>query len=187
VPRYVAYLRAINVGGRVVKMHVLRRVFENLGFRSVETFIASGNVIFDSTSKARASLENRIEKALEDSLGYEVATFLRTVEETGAIAEHRAFPAAAIEKSRAFCVGLMKDAAGKAEVQAIHGLRTEVDDFHVNGAEVYWLCAQKQSESKFSNALFERTVRRKATFRGITTMERLFAKHGATQNAPRER
>lgn len=48
--RYFAFLRAINVGGHVVKMDRLRQVFESLAFSNVETFIASGNVIFESTS-----------------------------------------------------------------------------------------------------------------------------------------
>ena len=41
MPRYVAFLRAVNVGGRVVKMDVLRKAFESLGFARVETFIAT--------------------------------------------------------------------------------------------------------------------------------------------------
>ena len=45
MPKYVALLRAINVGGHTVKMDRLRRLFEELGFKNVETFIASGNVI----------------------------------------------------------------------------------------------------------------------------------------------
>jgi uncharacterized protein (DUF1697 family) len=50
MPKYVAFLRAINVGGRTVKMGHLRSLFEAMGFSNVETFIASGNVIFDSYS-----------------------------------------------------------------------------------------------------------------------------------------
>ena len=51
MPRYIAFLRAINVGGRhTVKMDFLRDFFESLGFSNVETFIASGNVVFDSSS-----------------------------------------------------------------------------------------------------------------------------------------
>ncbi len=57
MPKYVALLRAINVGGHTVKMDHLRRLFEALGFTNVETFIASGNVIFDSTSKSTKAFE----------------------------------------------------------------------------------------------------------------------------------
>ena len=46
--RFVALLRAINVGGHVVKMEALRKHFTRLGFANVETFIASGNVLFDA-------------------------------------------------------------------------------------------------------------------------------------------
>jgi uncharacterized protein (DUF1697 family) len=48
MPRYIALLRAINVGGHLVKMDALRRHFEELGFDPVETFIASGNVMFEA-------------------------------------------------------------------------------------------------------------------------------------------
>src|SRR6185369_8391120 len=62
MPKYVAFLRAINVGGHVVKMDQLRALFEALGFANVETFIASGNVIFDSKSKNVAALERKIDR-----------------------------------------------------------------------------------------------------------------------------
>jgi len=45
--RYIAFLRAINVGGRNVSMAELRRLFQELGADQVETFIASDNVIFN--------------------------------------------------------------------------------------------------------------------------------------------
>ena len=52
MPRYVAFLRAINVGGHIVKMDQLRKLFTQLGLTDVETFIASGNVLFTSPSKS---------------------------------------------------------------------------------------------------------------------------------------
>ena len=61
MPRYVAFLRAINVGGHTVKMDQLRRLFERLGFSKVETFIASGNVIFESASRSAKALEKNTE------------------------------------------------------------------------------------------------------------------------------
>ena len=65
MPKYVAFLRAINVGGHLVKMDYLRTLFEALGFENVETFIASGNVIFDSKSKNTQALEKKIESLAE--------------------------------------------------------------------------------------------------------------------------
>ncbi len=93
MPRFVAFLRAVNVGGRVVKMGELRTLFESLGLRSVETFIASGNVIFESNGRSVPSLERRIEDHLRKALGYEVKTFVRTDAEVAAIAKYKPFRA----------------------------------------------------------------------------------------------
>ena len=89
MPRYIAFLRAINVGGHTVKMDRLREIFESLGFANVETFIASGNVVFETTALDTAALETRIAAALQAALGYEVATFIRTEAELARIAAHR--------------------------------------------------------------------------------------------------
>ena len=59
--KYIAFLRAINVGGHNVRMDDLKAVFERQGFRNVETFIASGNVIFNSDTHDPEVLEQKIE------------------------------------------------------------------------------------------------------------------------------
>ena len=59
-------------------MERLRREFEFLGFSGVETFIASGNVIFEALAKNEAQLRAKIESHLRKALGYEVATFIRS-------------------------------------------------------------------------------------------------------------
>ena len=62
--KYIAFLRAINVGGHTVKMEALRGLFEAMGFRNVETFIASGNIIFEAGSQSTGTLEKKIEQTL---------------------------------------------------------------------------------------------------------------------------
>ena len=57
-------------------------------------------------------------------------------------------------------------------------LKTEIDDFHVHGREVYWLCKTKQSDSKFSNTRFEKILKARATWRNMNTVVRLTAKYG---------
>src|ERR1700694_4608695 len=91
MPKYVAFLRAINVGGHTVKMDHLRNLFEAMGFSNVETFIASGNVIFDSKSRSTKTLEIKIERSLETNLGYKVATFIRSISELVAVARYKPF------------------------------------------------------------------------------------------------
>ena len=176
--RYVAFLRAINVGGHVVKMDALRRLFGELGFTNVETFIASGNVVFASTSRSPASLEKRIEAHLQKSLGYEVKTFIRSDAEVAAIAGCTPFPTARVKSSPTFCVGFLAAPLAPDAVKALMALKTPSDEFHVNGREVYWLSKKTQGESIFSNALLEKTLKTRSTFRGLNTIVKLAAKHG---------
>ena len=91
MPKYIAFLRAINVGGHIVKMDQLRKLFEELQFENVETFIASGNVIFDTKSKNIAALEKKIDRHLHDSLGYSVSTFVRSIDEIARISAFKPF------------------------------------------------------------------------------------------------
>ena len=65
-------------------------------------------------------------------------------------------------------------AESEARLQSLH---TEVDAFLTRGCEVWWLCQVRQSESKFSNAVFEKALGLKVTFRGFNTLERLAAKY----------
>jgi len=63
--RYLALLRGINVGGKnVVSMSELRACFERLGLQNVSTYIQSGNVIFESSSRSTAKLSRTIEQAV---------------------------------------------------------------------------------------------------------------------------
>jgi uncharacterized protein (DUF1697 family) len=175
MPRYVAFLRAINVGGHNVKMDRLRALFEELGLKHVETFIASGNVLFDSSSKSLATLERRIEKHLEQALGYEVVTFIRPLAGLSAIHADHPFDRDA-EGVLSLHVGFLKAPPGAAERKKLLDLQTSEDEFHFGANEVYWLCRIRITDSKFSGPFFERTLGGRATFRSVTTVGKLAAK-----------
>ncbi|MFF7631890.1 DUF1697 domain-containing protein [Kitasatospora sp. NPDC008050] len=79
---FIAFLRAVNVGGRTVRMERLRALFGDLGLTGVRTYIQSGNVFFTADAAVdRAALTGRIEAHLSESLGYQVPVMLRTVDE----------------------------------------------------------------------------------------------------------
>ena len=177
MPRYLAFLRAINVGGHNVKMDALRQLFESLGFSAVETFIASGNVIFETTARNPPTLEAKIEAELRKSLGYAVDTFLRTPAELAAIAAYRPFPQARLDAAGALNVAFLAAPLDAAAKRKLAGFKTEIDDFTAHAREVYWLCLKKQSESTFSNAVFEKALGVRATWRGISTVQKMAAKY----------
>lgn len=167
--RYIAFLRAINVGGHVVKMDRLRALFEELELRNVETFIASGNVLFDAAARSVEKLEARIERHLEEALGYEVATFIRTPAELAGVDAFRP----PCGPRRALYVGFLKAPPARDVAAKVLAQQTEDDALDFNGREIYWSCATSVAESKFSGAVLERALKAPATFRNITTIRRL--------------
>ncbi len=162
-----------------MKMDRLRALFEELGLAGVETFIASGNVVFDDPGEDPRVLEERIERHLEASLGYAVATFLRTPAEVRAAAEHPAFPGAEAEgEGFALSVAFLKDAPDAEARERVLALRTDVDDFHLHGRELYWLRHGRVSESRITGATLEKALGRvPATVRNVTTVRRLAGKY----------
>ena len=177
--RYVAFLRGINVGGHTVKMDALKKSFEALGFENVSTFIASGNVIFESGSGKADALEKKIEKALEKDLGYEAATFLRTDSEVARIAEHDAFPKLKDKDGDTKYVTFLREPADAATRKRLLALSNDDDVLHLHGAELYWLrrgggllestIGTKQWEQAFGKGV-------PTTQRNLNTVKRLAAK-----------
>ena len=136
-----------------------------------------------SVCQAQLTLQQRIEDRLRTSLGYEVSAFIRTEAEVGAIACYQPFKESQLRGAGALNVGFLPEPLGAAATKALMRMKTEIDDFHVHGREVYWLCKKKQSESTFSNAVFERTLKVRATFRSVSTVSRLAAKYAVSPAA----
>jgi uncharacterized protein (DUF1697 family) len=158
-------------------MEKLRGHFESLGLREVETFIASGNVIFVSNSANPTKLQQKIEDHLRVKLGYEVKTFIRTEPELLEIAKYKPFAEKEFTTALAVNVALLSEPLSGSAAKAVSTFATEIDQFHVNGREVYWLCRRKQSDSKFSNVRFEKLLNARATWRNTNTIARLATKY----------
>ena len=187
--RYIAYLRAINVGGRTVKMAALRALFESLGYVDVETFIASGNVIFReaNVAKPRRSprnvtathaverlLEQSLEGALVKSLGFTVDVFVRSTDDNARLAGWTPNPAQPFpEEGESLYVGFLKDSPTAAVIRAIGEFSNDVDQFFFNEREVFWLCRKTISTSVFSGARLEKLLGAPTTMRNITTVRKL--------------
>jgi uncharacterized protein (DUF1697 family) len=177
MPKYVAFLRAINVGGHLVKMDHLRSLFEALAFTNVETFIASGNVIFDSRSVNTEALEKKIEKHLLKSLGYEVATFVRSMPDVERVVNAKPFSATELNGSTLY-VGFLAQSPSEESRRELIKCRNKSNNFAINDREFFWLCRVKFSETDFSGARLEKILKMKTTLRNVNTPQRIAAKYG---------
>lgn len=169
----MAFLRAINVGGHTVPMTVLRKHFEDLGCSSVETIVASGNVVFESAVRSSAALETRLAAHLERRLGWAVAAFLRTPPELARIAAHRPFERGEIEAAHALFVGFTGRESDAAARRGVRSLASDVDAFHFRGREVYWLARERVSDSKVYGGGLERALGQAVTLRNMKTLRKI--------------
>ena len=162
---YVALLRSVNVGGRILRMDELRAVMAGLGYADVRTYIQSGNVLFGAEGAVTAQ---ELERALGEASARPVGVLLRTAAEMAAIAAGNPF-VVRDENPRHLHVTFL----GRDVVGGLDGVNYPPDELHVAGREVYLLCPNGYGRSKLVNAFFERRLKVGATTRNWATVLRL--------------
>jgi uncharacterized protein (DUF1697 family) len=179
MPRYVAFLRGMNVGGHRVTSAELRELFEQLGFADAATFRTSGNVIFEAPDgDDREELRTRIEEGLERDLGYAVPIFLRDAAETSAIAAHQPFPAAAVEASKGKLQVILLAAKPDAKTRkAILSHATDADALAIEGGEIYWLPSGGTLDSELDLKAIAKLLGDLTTTRTKGTIDLIAAKY----------
>jgi uncharacterized protein (DUF1697 family) len=178
--RRFAFLRGINVGGKTVKKERLLPVFDGLGFGRVESFLASGNVVFDAPPRASdKTLAKTFEAALLEQIGLSTVVFVRTPEELVAIAACSPFDDAEIAVAAnggAINVSLFAEPPASEKQAQISGLSTADDLLRYAGRELYWVSRTKMSQSPLFAVSFEKLAGQPATMRNLNTIRRLVAK-----------
>lgn len=149
----MAFLRGINVGGNhIIKMAELRSVLEEIGMRSVQTYIQSGNFLFDSHEPA-AELEGRFEERLAFAFGFPVPTLIRSAEEMQDIIARCPYSFAALSDKQSIHLALLKHPPTEEEIRAIPDLETGSDEYWIDGRELYYYFSQSMLDSKLPKKL----------------------------------
>lgn len=179
MPQYVAFLRAINVGGHQVTKGELCSKFEEMGFRDVTTFRASGNVIFSADKEPVAKMAARIEEGLEESLGYAVPVFLRTAAEARAVAEHESFARKLVEASKGkLQVAMLSKRPTKRARTEVLALATDEDRLAFGDRELWWLPSAGTQDSDLDLKAIAKLLGA-TTLRTKGTVEQIAAKYFA--------
>lgn len=153
---YVAFLRAINVGGRFVKMVDLRAGMSNSGFGDVESHIQSGNLRFTSSLRSAAKVELAVESALEELCGFTVRTIVRTPAQLGELTSYGAGLPPPLDGEVRRYVTFLKEGPTDDFVVLVNGWDVVGERALVNGREVYVWLAHPSHEAKLTNYRIER-------------------------------
>lgn len=172
--KYIAFLRAINVGGHTVTMARLRELFVELGLRDVRTFIASGNVLFDSRAVNVTTLESRIESHLAAALRFESAVFIRTPGEVEATSLLDPFgPAKPGTVRVSSYIGFLRSLPTDDAIARLMQYVTSSDQLHVYGRELYWRRTGATTESRLAAGAMEKALGMPVTVRNVNTVRKI--------------
>jgi uncharacterized protein (DUF1697 family) len=174
VARFVAFLRAVNVGERRVAMPTARKVLEELGLDRVSSYANSGNLLFSATGTA-SDHEAGIRSALEDVFGFELTTFVRTARQVNDLATAKPFGVIGPGHTHFALLPLTRLTA--AERRAVEALSNDHDEVVVRGRDVHWLIRSRSPETTLGPRQWKQALPdNPTTARNTTMLERLATK-----------
>ena len=172
--KYISLLRGINVGGQKrIKMTDLVNIFESLGFKNVETYVQSGNVVFDYEPTDTKELAGQIENKISETYGFEVKTIIRTSDELENIIKNNPFvkePNIELDKLH---VTFLLDIPESSTILSLSLNKEENEKFLIISREVYLYCPNGYGNTKLNNATFEIKLETVATTRNWKTINNL--------------
>lgn len=169
--KIASLLRGINVSGhRKLPMKELKALYEGLGFKDIQTYIQSGNVVFDPGKNTLKSIPAKIEKAIFDNYGYDVPVIVCSPEQWQEVMDNNPFlEEKGIDVDQLY-VSLLDAAPAKGLAEKIDAGAYLPDRFIISGTTIYQYFPNGYGRTKLTNTFFENKLKVKATTRNWRTM-----------------
>ena len=176
--KYVALFRGINVNGHIVKMDMLKQLFQELGFLNVQTYIQSGNVIFEADFE-EAVLKHMIQNSFLERFGFKSNVILRSNDEMAAVINQLPFSTDEIAKAEAadsqvehLYIYFLDEMPKQTQIDDIYNTYEDTDILQIGKRELYLLCHPSIRKSKL--AIRATKVFDSATARNWSTVNKLY-------------
>jgi uncharacterized protein (DUF1697 family) len=170
---YVALLRGINVGGKnKLPMKDLGTVFADLGCEMIQTYIQTGNIIFDARPPLARRVPGLVSAALLERFGLQVPVIVRTAEQLNRILRDNPYVRKGAN-SKALHVSFLADRPDAERTAALDPQRSPGDEFVVRGSEIYLHCPNGLARTKLTNAYFDSRLATTSTMRNWNTVRKL--------------
>lgn len=169
--KYVAFLRAINVGGKnLIKMGELKKIFESLGFKNVVTYIQSGNVMFESSTADENVLVKKIESLLHKNLSDDVLVFIRTFEQLRSIIDEDSFQKLNLKVPTKLYISFLKNELKQKPKLPYLSSKKDVEIIRIKNREIYCITPEIKGRYGFPNLFIENEFGIKSTTRNRSTI-----------------
>ncbi|MEA3002256.1 MAG: hypothetical protein QOH81_1044 [Sphingomonadales bacterium] len=176
--KFVALLRAVNVGGRKLPMAELKALCGALGWEGAATYIQSGNIVFEAKGKS-AALETALESAIEEKFGLDVPVIVRTAGEWRAIAAGNPFADAAEKEPNRVLLGLAQRRLAPGAAAAIAAKAAAGERVEAVGEALWFHYPEGVGTSKLTPSLIDRAAGSHVTARNWRTVTTLLEMAGA--------
>ncbi len=180
---YISMLRGINVSGhKLIKMDALQKMYTDLQFKNSQTYIQSGNVIFQYKHTPTKTLEETIAKQIQKSFGFDVPVMVKELAELTVIANNNPFITKRQEDTQWLHVTLLSNKAEKTHIDNIKDLSFGADEYIIVNDAVYIFCPNGYGNTKLNNNFFENKLKVNATTRNWKTITKLLSLAEAIEN-----
>jgi uncharacterized protein (DUF1697 family) len=171
---YVALLRGVNVGGKNrVKMPELLSLLSGLGLNRLNSYLQSGNLVFESDQIDSRVLVTAIEKRIQEGLGLDVAVLVKSESEMSGVDSLNPFLKQSGLNSQFLYVTYLFEQPPEDKIKLIENFKDPRDSFWVVDRQVYLHCPVGYGKTKFSNSFFEKQLGMAATTRNWRTAKAL--------------
>lgn len=171
---YISILRGINVGGsKKIKMDLLRQMFVNMGFLQVQSYIQSGNLIFQTNDVDKRLLEENIASGILTNFGYEVPVIVLKAEEMKNIIQKNPFVGDETKDVSFLHVTFLSSVPEKTSFENLKTANYGVDEFELIEKAIYLYCPAGYGNTKLTNTFFENKLKLIATTRNWKTVNEL--------------
>jgi len=169
---YISMLRGINVSGqKKIRMADLKSLYESLGLDNVQTYVQSGNVVFDSDEQDIDKLRNSIETQIEKQFGFSVPVLIRTMVDFKRVVENHPF---AQEEAIRVLVTFLYEIPEESKWKELSHHKDKVDQFVLGEQEIFLFCPGGYGKTKLSNTFFEKKLDVVATTRNWKSVNTLY-------------
>lgn len=172
--QYIALLRGVNVSGqKLIKMEVLRKLFSSYGFKNVQTYIQSGNVIFESEETDANILATTIRKNLLGSLGFNISIIVRTVSHFKELVESNPFES--YTEDVKLYVSFLTEDTSEFTFPIIYE-KDNIELIEKRGVEIFSVGGKYGNRYGFPNMYIEKKLKIDATTRNWNSVTKILEK-----------
>ncbi|WP_420581834.1 DUF1697 domain-containing protein [Reichenbachiella sp.] len=172
--KYIALLRGINVSGqKLIKMDALRTSLSKLGYDNIQTYIQSGNIVFETSESNQKKIESQIHENIKGTFGFDVPVIVRSQKEWKETFSNNPFVNDRSEEITKLYVTILADAPSQENLKVLEDFHSGPEEFSMVGSNLYLFYANGAGKSKLDHNTIERKLKVKGTSRNWKTTTKL--------------